>query len=154
MYRHRFYKNNIQTRFRVVKIRYSILINGGTPLWPLFLKSQPVSSYDTISFSSICAFKTYYTRGRIFNLTTIRCRCFLVIFIWLFFINEIKEGKTQRGCGIVQKLVKLLQNLHFLFYFNSLKMTNKLKRTLISNLPKEKLFFVQAFNSHESLVLF
>ena len=74
--------------------------------------------------------------------------------IFLFFINEIKEGKTQRGCGIVQKLVKLLQNLHFLFYFNSLKMTNKLKRTLISNLPKEKLFFVQAFNSHESLVLF
>ena len=42
----------------------------------------------------------------------------LTHFIIFDFINEIKEGKTQRGCGIVQRLVKPLQNLHFLFYFN------------------------------------
>jgi hypothetical protein len=42
----------------------------------------------------------------------------LTHFIIFDFINEIKEGKTQRGYDGVQKLVKLLQNLHFLFYFN------------------------------------
>jgi hypothetical protein len=42
----------------------------------------------------------------------------LTHFIIFDFINEIKEGKTQRGYDGVQMLVKHLQNLHFLFYFN------------------------------------